>query len=114
MAGTIVMAKAPPTMLIRYRPPAILASWRGEVPSTESIKDLPQLLNDIGSTAGRRLEHSSQAGATSPPLRWAPPLRRRPDPQLTLQVSGRRSKTVLSRLSRTRRRPGERAAVGLG
>jgi hypothetical protein len=44
MAGTMPMAKAPATMLIRYRAPAILASWRGEVSAMESIKGLPQLV----------------------------------------------------------------------
>ena len=29
-----------PTMLIKYRAPAILASWRGEPPATESIMQL--------------------------------------------------------------------------
>src|ERR1700730_12126650 len=44
MAGTMLMAKAPPTMFIRYRTPAILASCFGEVSATESIKDLSQLV----------------------------------------------------------------------
>src|SRR5947209_1431879 len=39
MAGTMPSAKAPKTMLIRYRTPAIRASWRGEAPSTKSISD---------------------------------------------------------------------------
>src|SRR4051812_49579787 len=43
-AGTTVMAKAPPTMLIRYRAPAILASWRGEAPVTEYITDGSRLV----------------------------------------------------------------------
>src|SRR5438270_10285823 len=37
MAGTMPMAKAPRTILIRYRAPAILANWRGAVPVMESI-----------------------------------------------------------------------------
>src|SRR3954454_6915306 len=37
MAGTTLMANAPPTMLIRYRAPAVLGSWRGEAPLTEAI-----------------------------------------------------------------------------
>jgi hypothetical protein len=41
MAGTTPMAKAPATMLTRYRAPAILASWRGEAPAVESINGLP-------------------------------------------------------------------------
>src|SRR4030088_636718 len=36
MAGTMPMAKAPRTILIRYRAPAILANWRGAVPVMES------------------------------------------------------------------------------
>src|SRR5207302_11038530 len=41
MAGTMLMAKAPRTILIRYSAPAILASWRGGVPPMEFINDLP-------------------------------------------------------------------------
>src|SRR5438067_13645450 len=44
MAGTMLMAKAPRTILIRYSAPAILASWRGGVPPMESINDFPQLV----------------------------------------------------------------------
>src|SRR3954454_5392353 len=47
MAGTTVMAKAPPMMLMRYRAPAVLASWRGDAPVSESI------------TAGSRLEETT-------------------------------------------------------
>ena len=39
-ARTKPMAKAPPTMLIKYKAPAILASWRGEAPVTEPIMQL--------------------------------------------------------------------------
>jgi hypothetical protein len=39
-ARTKPIAKAPPTMLIKYKPPAILASWRGERSVTESIMQL--------------------------------------------------------------------------
>jgi hypothetical protein len=42
-ARTKPMAKAPPTMLIKYKAPAILASWRGEAPATESIMQLTTL-----------------------------------------------------------------------
>jgi hypothetical protein len=36
-AGTTVMEKAPPRRLIRYRPPAVLASRRAEPSAMESI-----------------------------------------------------------------------------
>src|SRR5947209_680121 len=51
MAGTMLMAKAPRTILIRYSAPAILASWRGGVPPIESINDLLQLVLAAGEIA---------------------------------------------------------------
>src|SRR5438270_4298145 len=53
MAGTMLMAKAPRTILIRYSAPAILASWRGGVPPMESINDLPSTRVGRG---GRRIK----------------------------------------------------------
>src|SRR6202022_3890966 len=72
MAGTMLMAKAPPTMLIRYRTPAILASCLGEVSTTESIKDLPQLVLMTLVPPPTSIKHFSQAGATIPPLQVGP------------------------------------------
>src|SRR3954452_14524047 len=43
-AGTTVIAKAPPRMLMRYRRPAVLASRRGEAPVTEPITVVPRLV----------------------------------------------------------------------
>src|SRR4051794_34203174 len=48
MAGTTVMAKAPPRVLIRYRAPAVLASTRGEAPVTESISVVSPLVLRAG------------------------------------------------------------------
>src|SRR3954447_20063892 len=59
-AGTTVMAKAPPTMLIRYRAPAILASWRGEAAVTESITDRSRL---VKVTRGRQDADDLRASA---------------------------------------------------
>src|SRR2546423_11555719 len=58
MAGTMLMAKAPRTILIRYSAPAILASWRGAVPAMESINDLPQpvLVTSIYFAASAQVE----------------------------------------------------------
>jgi hypothetical protein len=39
---------APQTMLIMYRAPAILASWRGEAPVRESTSRFPQLVEFRG------------------------------------------------------------------
>src|ERR1700694_1883072 len=65
--GSKPMAKKPPNMLIKYRPPAVLASCLGEAPAIRSITELPQWPKSAGRDCGDRECQQSTAR-----VRWKP------------------------------------------